>query len=793
MMAINPGEDGSVVLSYVTLDDLLAEVSQYLSQDETETIRRAYYVANQAHMGTLRRSGEPYIQHPLEVALLLADMRIDADSIVAALLHDVVEDTDFALADLRQQFGDAVANIVDGVTKFDTLAGKPLLSNNNAGTKELGRAQASGGYTASQAPLNSPALDTHEQLEQKQRLARDMKRRQRSETVRKMLLAMAEDPRVVVLKLADRLHNMRTLSVMNEAQQQNKARETREIYAPLARRLGMELVQAELEDLAFSYLEPEKYISLAREVEEEIRKRQPTIDQICQALREEMSKADIHAEVHFWQKHLASINRKLEQSGDELSQIHDLVSYRILVDSVQDCYLALGHIHALWRPKDGRIKDFIATPKLNGYQSLHTTVFCLDNQLAEIQIRTPEMQRIADYGIASYWYLKERGTARLSSHEMIAWIEQLREWQRELPQNADEFVEAVKGDIFQEQIFVFTPKGEVKDLPRGSTPLDMAYRIHTDIGDHCVGARIITSMDDSGRLGTRIVPVDYELKGGEIVDIMVSAEAHPTRDWLLFARTTTARTKIRRYLKTYEREVNLQLGRERLDLALKAVGASGLRALRDEDLVLFNTTKKYSSPDDLYVALGREDMPVGAVLEYLTPLMQMRGEIKPEAETVKNGHHHSGNGELETAQSFVKLANCCCPLPADAIVGFLNPNKGIMVHRSDCRTLRRYRGNEAGRLVEINWLQVEPQHYLAPIIIIAHDRAGLLRDVAGVVADAGINMTAVASTTNASLQKAVITATLEIAAIDQIEPIFERLKQIKNVVSVSRDLGRRAG
>ncbi len=793
MMAINPGENESVVLSYVTLDDLLAEVSQYLSPDEIETIRRAYHVANQAHMGTLRRSGDPYIQHPLEVALLLADMRIDADSIVAALLHDVVEDTDFTLADLHQQFGDAVANIVDGVTKFDTLAGKPLLSNNDVGAKELGRAQASGSYTASQAPLNSPALDTPEQLEQKQRLVRDMKRRQRSETVRKMLLAMAEDPRVVVLKLADRLHNMRTLSVMNEAQQQNKARETREIYAPLARRLGMELVQAELEDLAFSYLEPEKYISLAREVEEEIRKRQPTIDQICQALREEMSKADIHAEVHFWQKHLASINRKLEQSGDELSQIHDLVSYRILVDSVQDCYLALGHIHALWRPKDGRIKDFIATPKLNGYQSLHTTVFCLDNQLAEIQIRTHEMQRIADYGIASYWYLKERGTARLSSHEMIAWIEQLREWQRELPQNADEFVEAVKGDIFQEQIFVFTPKGEVKDLPRGSTPLDMAYRIHTDLGDHCVGARIVTSMDGSGRLGTRIVPVDYELKGGEIVDIMVSAEAHPTRDWLLFARTTTARTKIRRYLKTYEREVNLQLGRERLDLALKAVGASGLRAVRNEDLVLFNTTKKYTSPDDLYVALGREDMPVGAVLEYLTPLMQMRGEIKPEAETVKNGHHHSGNGELETAQSFVKLANCCCPLPGDAIVGFLNPNKGIMVHRSDCRTLRRHRGNEAGRLVEINWLQVEPQHYLAPIIIIAHDRAGLLRDVAGVVAGAGINITAVASTTNASLQKAVITATLEIAAIDQIEPIFERLKQIKNVVSVSRDLGRRAG
>jgi GTP diphosphokinase / guanosine-3',5'-bis(diphosphate) 3'-diphosphatase len=774
IVAINPGEDGSIAFSEMTLEDLLAEVCQYLTPQDVETIQRAYNVASQAHMGTLRRSGEPYIQHPLEVALLLADMRIDADSIVAALLHDVVEDTDFALDELRQQFGDAVANIVDGVTKFDALAGRPIpLQEQMSAVKRT-------------SPLETP-----EQLEQKQRVARELKRRQRSETVRKMLLAMAEDPRVVVLKLADRLHNMRTLSVMNPAQQQNKARETREIYAPLARRLGMALVQAELEDLAFSYLEPEKYASLAREVEAERHKHEPAIEQICQALCDEMEKAGIHAEVHAWQKHLASVNRKLEQSGDELSQIHDLVSYRILVDSVQDCYLALGHIHALWRPKDGRIKDFIATPKMNGYQSLHTTVFCLDNQLAEIQIRTQEMQRIADYGIASYWYLKERGSARLSSREMIAWIEQLREWQRELPQNADEFVEAVKGDIFQEQIFVFTPKGEVKDLPRGSTPLDMAYRIHTDIGDHCIGARIITNMDDSGRLVTRIVPLDYELKGGEIVDILVSEEAHPTREWLSFARTTTARTKIRRYLKTYEREVNLQLGRERLDLALKAVGAPGVRAVRDEDLVRFNAAKKYNTPDDLFLALGREDLPVGAVLEYLMPLMQVRGDIKQEAEAVKNGHHHSGNGELEAPQQFVKLANCCCPLPGDAIVGFLNPNKGIMVHRTDCRTLRRYRGQGTERLVDVNWLQIEPQYYLAPIIIIAHDRAGLLRDVAGVVADAGINMTAVASTTNASLQKAVITATLEIRAVDQIEPIFERLQQIKNVVSVSRDVGRR--
>src|SRR5436305_2540079 len=782
MMAINPEESLAPMHMATppqgsTLQDLLAETSQYLTPQDMERIERAYELANRAHKGSWRRSGEAYIQHPLEVALLLADMRIDADSITAALLHDVVEDTTYSLEDLHEQFGEAVTNIVDGVTKFDALipgattspADAEKLTNQN---NELALAQAE---------------------EQRRQQAKEMKRRQRSETVRKMLLAMAEDPRVVVLKLADRLHNMRTLAVMNPLQQQNKARETSEIYAPLARRLGMALVQAELEDLAFSYLEPDKYARLAREVEEERHKRQSYIDAVCRTLQEEMDRAGIHAEIQAWQKHLSSIYRKLQQSGGELSQIHDLISFRILVDSVHDCYVALGHIHALWRPKDGRIKDFIATPKVNGYQSLHTTVFCLDNRLAEIQIRTHDMQRTADYGIASYWYMKERGGSRLSYRELIAWIEQLRDWQQELPQSADEFVEAVKGDIFQEQLFVFTPKGEVKDLPRGSTPSDMAYRIHTDIGDHCVGARIITNLDDGGRLVTGVVPLAYELNGGEIVDILVSEEAHPTRDWLSFARTATARTKIRRYLKTYEREVNLQLGRERLDLALKAVGALGLREVHNEDLLRFNSTKKYNSVDDLYIALGREDIAVGEVLEYLTPLLQRRGEIKPEAEALINGHHQSSIGEHETSQAFVKLANCCCPLPGDSIVGFLNPNKGIMVHRSDCRTLRRYRGHEPERLIEVNWLQIEPQHYLTPIIINAHDRAGLLRDVTAVVADAGINLTAVASTTNASLQKAVITATLEITSMDQIEPIFEQLQQIKNVVSVSRDLGRRFG
>ncbi|MEO6888316.1 MAG: bifunctional (p)ppGpp synthetase/guanosine-3',5'-bis(diphosphate) 3'-pyrophosphohydrolase [Ktedonobacteraceae bacterium] len=774
------------------LEQLLAETREYLTPQDVEKIQRAYNLADRAHKGALRKSGEPYIEHPLAVALILTTMRIDADGIVAALLHDVVEDTDYTLDEVREQFGPAVAIVVDGVTKFDALAGK-----------------------SGHQPLPKVSPDQNEDA------ARDLKRRLRSETVRKMLLAMAEDPRVVVIKLADRLHNMRTLDAMNPVQQQNKARETSEIFAPLARRLGMVLVQAELEDLSFRYLEPERYVRLAHEVEEEQRRRQPYTDAVCHAMQEEMDRAGIRAEVRAWQKHLASINRKLQQSGGDVSQLHDLISFRILVDSDHDCYLALGHIHALWRPKDGRIKDFIATPKLNGYQSLHTTVFCLDNRLAEIQIRTHDMQRTADYGIASYWYLRERGGSRLSYREMIAWIEQLREWQRELPQSADDFIEAVKGDIFQEQIFVFTPKGEVKDLPRGSTPLDMAYRIHSNIGDHCAGARIITNMADTERLITRLVPLDYELKSGEIVDIVIDRATHPTRDWLAFARTQTARTKIRRYLKTYEREINLQLGRERLDLALKGIGAQGIGVIHDADLSTMTALKKYKAPDDMYVALGRDDLSAETVLEQLTPLLGERGVLVPLSLEARTDEYYNGvpiveelssvdaskNGapEAPTSQAerrlaeeslllpeiVIKLAHCCCPIPGDAIVGFLSPNKGMMVHRDDCRTLRRYSERLRERIVEVNWSQLKPQNYLAPITIVARDRAGLLRDVAAVVSDAGINMTAVTTTTHPSLQKAVITTTMEIQSVDQIERVFKRLLQVKNVVSVTRDLEHR--
>jgi len=384
---------------------------------------------------------------------------------------------------------------------------------------------------------------------------------------------------------------------------------------------------------------------------------------------------------------------------------------------------------------------------------------------------------------------------------MVTWIEQLRQWQQELPQSADEFVEAVKGDIFQEQIFVFTPKGEVKDLPRGSTPLDMAYRIHTDIGDHCAGARIITNMDDSGRLVTRLVPLDYELKGGEIVDIMVNRTAHPTRDWLSFARTAAARNKIRRYLKTYEREINLQLGRERLDLSLKTAGvANGIVPAIEEEILKQRTAdpgtalKNYATLEDIYVAIGREDLPVEIMLEQLLPHVLPEVSAGHELPAFESGEEGElAEEELDSGGMHIKLAQCCCPIPGDGIVGQITPGKGMLVHRVDCRNMRRYR-DVPNALIEMHWRQIDPESYLALINIVAHDRSGLLRDVAAIVADAGINMTSVTSTTNQSLQKAIITATLEIDAheevLDQLERILRRLRQVKHVVSVERALAK---
>jgi GTP diphosphokinase / guanosine-3',5'-bis(diphosphate) 3'-diphosphatase len=581
------------------------------------------------------------------------------------------------------------------------------------------------------------------------------------------------------------------------------------------------LVESELEDLAFAILEPEEYAWVRSQVEAESKQWRSYVDRVCAILSEEMQKLGLNAQVSGRVKHLYSFYKKLSRNvGDverledlkasaDFSQIHDLVAFRILVESTPDCYLALGHVHSLWKPKDGRIKDFIANPKSNGYRALHTTVFCLDDQLVEIQIRTFAMHEMAEYGVAMHWHYKDVGDhASASAKELLAWLRQLADWQRELRSataNDTEFVEAVKDEIFQEQIFVFTPKGEVKDLPVGSTPVDFAYRIHSKVGDRCAGARIITESGsgDAERLVTRMVPLDYELKSGEIVDIVTSRTAHPTRDWLNFARTAAARSKIRRYLKIHERDINIQIGRERLDRELKTMGVRGFEAINEEaQNWLINEYRKQSF-EDILAAIGGDEVRQHAVAVKLIDFWQQREqrdgkearEVKEEEEPlplpVLSRQVPSASLQVAGVTGLLtSLANCCYPLPGDEIVGFISRGKGAIIHRADCKNIERYRERDRERLVNVSWVTMGYQHYLAPVVITARDRPGLIRDIATVVSEIGVNMASVSSNVAIGKEIAIISATLEIDGLDQMQRVFARLEKVKGLIAVERDFGK---
>ncbi len=599
------------------------------------------------------------------------------------------------------------------------------------------------------------------------------------------------------------------------------AQETHDIYAPLAGRLGMSRMESELEDLAFQILEPEKFLWVRNIVEEESKQWRSYVERVCEILRLDMAAIGVNAEVSGRVKHLYSFYKKVERNAGEvgsfedlkaatdISQIHDLIAFRILVDSTPDCYIALGHVHSLWKPKDGRIKDFIANPKPNGYRALHTTVFCLDDQLVEIQIRTHAMHEMAEYGVAMHWHYKDVGdTASASAKELLTWLRQLAKWQKEIRSSNTsdiEFIEAVKDDIFQEQIFVFTPRGEVKDLPVGSTPLDFAYRVHTKVGDSCAGARIITQIGsgDGDRLVTRMVPLDYELKSGEIVDIVTSRAAHPTRDWLNFARTAAARSKIRRYLKTHERHINIQIGRERLDRELKTLSPRGIEVITEDAENWLCHEFHMDAFDDVLLAIGADDLRPHALLLKLTEYWQQR-EGKEVKETKDNIElqlvlptvvaKQTSSAQLQVAGVnglLTKLANCCCPLPDDEIVGFISRGKGVIVHRADCQNIVRHRERDRERLINVSWMGMSQSRYLAPIVITAHDRVGLVRDIAAVVSDGGINLMSVRSHTNGNREVKVITAVVELDGLEQMQRLMARLEKVKNVLHVERDLGKR--
>jgi GTP pyrophosphokinase len=724
-------------------------------------------------------------------------MHIDAIGVSSGLVFEALDANLLSLEQIEEVLGYTTARVVGSMERLNILERK---KQNIADT---------GG--------SIPAV----LIDKKPRI-REALRRQQSETVRKMFVAMAEDPRVVLLKLAYRLHAMRRMChpryTGDRQEMLTMAQETREIYAPLAGRLGISRVESELEDLAFQILEPECCEWVRNLIEMESKQWRSYVERVCNILRKEMEKIGVKAEISGRVKHLYSFYKKLvRNAGDvedlealkkaaDVGQIHDLIAFRILVDSTPDCYIALGHVHSLWRPKEGRIKDFIANPKPNGYQALHTTVFCLDDQLVEVQIRTLTMHEMAEYGVAMHWYYKDVGdNASASARELQTWLRQLTEWQHEIrtSNTSDtDFVEAIKDDLFEEQIFVFTPKGDVKDLPVGSTPLDFAYRIHSKIGDSCAGARIITQVGsgDGDRLVTRMVPLDYELKSGEIVDILTSRSAHPTRDWLSFARTAAARNKIRRYLKFHERDINIQIGRERLDRELKSSGRGFEAINEDVERWLCGDGNEFhvNTFEDLQAAIGSDDVRPRAVVVKLNEYWQQReGKDTREEEAARIPLSTTAKipavAQLQVAGVnglLTRLANCCCPLPGDEIVGYVSRGKGVIVHRADCQNIALYRKQDRERLINVSWTGMSQSSYLAPIVITARDRQGLLRDIAAVTSELGINVVSV-NTPFRSGEQAVIAATLEINDLGQLQRVIARIERIKDVFQVTRDLGKR--
>lgn len=718
------------------IEDIINQILLYQPDAPVELVKKAYETARNAHTGQLRVSGEEYIHHPLGVAKILADMQIDAVTISAALLHDVVEDTTYTLDELEKMFGKEIAILVDGVTKLNRIEYKS-------------------------------------------------KEEQQLENYRKMFLAMAKDIRVVLIKLADRLHNMRTLKYMPEHKQRRIARETLEIFAPLAHRLGISSIKWELEDRSFRFLEPEKYYELGEKVKQKRRQREQLVSESIQILSERLSAVAIKAEIQGRPKHFYSIYKKMLKGNKELGEIYDLSAIRVIVDTVKDCYGALGVVHTLWKPLPGRFKDYIAMPKSNMYQSLHTTVIGIDGQPLEIQIRTWDMHRTSEYGIAAHWRYKEGGKSTDKEFEQkLSWLRQLLEWQQDL-RDPREFMEQLKLDVFADEVFVFTPRGDVIDLPAGSVPIDFAYRIHTDVGHRCVGARV----------NGKIVPLEYKLVNGDIVEIITAKHGNgPSRDWLNIVGSSETRNKIRQWFKKEKREESIAKGRELIEREIKKLGYD-LRDLSKNDR-LNDVAKKFNLPseDDLFATLGYGGITAHGVITKLIEaykkelkstappdLAQLLSELKPKHSKSKASHGILVEGE---SGLLVRLARCCNPVPGDAIVGYITKGRGVSVHRADCPNILN-QPEEYERMIEVSWDVNTDTKYKVTIEVSCMDRPGLLTDIMMVPSENKTNIASVNARTHKN-KTATVTLSLEINNLAQLEIIMAKMRRIKDVFSVYR-------
>ncbi len=710
------------------LSDLEKIIKENIENADLKIIRKAFYFAKKAHQGQKRFSGEDFIKHPLGTAVILTELGLDIVSITAALLHDVVEDTGVSIKEIEEEFGKEIAILVDGVTKLTRI--------------------------------NFKSREDYQ-----------------AESLRKMFLAMADDIRVVLIKLSDRLHNMRTLSYVGKEKQKQKARETIEIYAPLAHRLGMSRIKWELEDLSFRYLQPDMYHEVAHKVAANRRQREDEIKKAIEVLKKELNKNKIEAEIYGRPKHLYSIYQKMKRKEINFDEIYDLTAIRVIVSSVKKCYEVLGIVHEVWKPMPGRFKDYIAMPKTNMYQSLHTTVIGpKGGDPLEVQIRTPEMHRTAEYGIAAHWRYKEgHNEDDEEFEEKLSWLRQLLEWQQDL-QEPQEFMENLKIDLFEDEVFVFTPKGDVVSLPRGSTPVDFAFNIHTEVGHNCRSAKV----------NGKIVPLEYRLENGDIVEILTSkSSGGPSRDWLKFCKSSSARSKIKRWFKQQQKEEIIQRGKQRFEQELKRRHLTIKETEKKEKLSAIARNLGKNNPEEIYEEIGYNNLSAKQVVNKLDIKKDDEVSLEelqkaPSRKSSDKGVRVKGVKNLK-----VRLSRCCNPVPGDDIIGYITRGRGVSVHRKDCPNISNLRQDDENRFIDVSWDQHRTDSYTVNLTIEAVNKKALLNEITLLIKEEQLDILSVVARTD-KYSRAYIDLSLEISSLSHMRELMKKINEISGVLSVSR-------